>query len=73
MSNGNVGVGTTNPEYKLDILGTIRAKEIIVNDLGEMQNKLLQKIEELTLYVIEQQKQIEVFKKIVAKDKLVSK
>ena len=27
--------------------------------MGEMQNKLLQKIEELTLYVIEQQKQIE--------------
>lgn len=27
--------------------------------IGEMQNKLLQKIEELTLYVIEQQKQIE--------------
>ncbi len=28
-------------------------------NMGEMQNKLLQKIEELTLYVIEQQKQIE--------------
>jgi hypothetical protein len=27
--------------------------------IGEMQNKLLQKVEELTLYVIEQQKQIE--------------
>lgn len=31
--------------------------------MGEMQNKLLQKIEELTLYVIEQQKQIEELKK----------
>ncbi len=30
--------------------------------MGEMQNKLLQKIEELTLYVIEQQKQIEELK-----------
>jgi hypothetical protein len=30
--------------------------------LGEMQNKLLQKIEELTLYVIEQQKQIDALK-----------
>lgn len=29
-------------------------------NMGEMQNKLLQKIEELTLYVIEQQKRIEV-------------
>jgi len=31
--------------------------------MGEMQNKLLQKVEELTLYVIEQQKQIEELKK----------
>jgi hypothetical protein len=31
--------------------------------IGEMQNKLLQKVEELTLYVIEQQKQIEELKK----------
>ena len=31
-------------------------------NMGEMQNKLLQKIEELTLYVIEQQKQIEELK-----------
>jgi len=31
-------------------------------NIGEMQNKLLQKIEELTLYVIEQQKQIEELK-----------
>lgn len=32
-------------------------------NMGEMQNKLLQKIEELTLYVIEQQKRIEVLEK----------
>lgn len=40
------------------------AAEITKNGLsvGEMQNKLLQKIEELTLYVIEQQKQIEELK-----------
>jgi len=31
-------------------------------NMGEMQNKLLQKIEELTLYMIEQQKQIEELK-----------
>jgi len=31
-------------------------------NMGEMQNKLLQKVEELTLYVIEQQKQIEELK-----------
>jgi len=32
-------------------------------NMGDMQNKLLQKVEELTLYVIEQQKQIEELKK----------
>ncbi|MDR0733150.1 MAG: hypothetical protein LBF08_03695 [Dysgonamonadaceae bacterium] len=96
---GNVGIGTTNPQNKLDVNGTIRAKEIkvqtgwadfVFNDdyclkplsevnsfikankhlpeipsatevdanegvnLGEMQVKLLQKIEELTLYLIQQ-------------------
>lgn len=35
--------------------------------MGEMQNKLLQKIEELTLYVIEQQKQIEELKAQIVK------
>ncbi|MDW7691158.1 hypothetical protein R9C00_19600 [Flammeovirgaceae bacterium SG7u.111] len=41
------------------------AKEVEANgiDLGEMDAKLLQKIEELTLYTIEQQKEIEALKK----------
>ena len=41
------------------------AAEVIKNgvSIGEMQNKLLQKIEELTLYVIEQQKEINMLKK----------
>lgn len=41
------------------------AAEVSKNGLsvGEMQNKLLQKIEELTLYVIQQQKEIEELKK----------
>lgn len=45
------------------------AGEISKNGLsiGEMQNKLLQKVEELTLYVIEQQKEIELLKKQVGK------
>ena len=41
------------------------AAEVSKNGLsmGEMQNKLLQKVEELTLYVIEQQKRIEMLEK----------
>ena len=99
-NNGNIGIGTITPGYKLDVLGTIRAKELKVDMHGadfvfeenyvlrpiaeledyiienkhlpeiatakemqengvnqsEMNRKLLQKIEELTLYIIEQNK-----------------
>lgn len=102
--NGNVGIGHSNPYYKLDVYGTIRAHEVKINlnsgadfvfdkdyelmpinelsnyinmnrhlpdiapademtsadtDLGEFQVKLLQKIEELTLYIIQQNGKIE--------------
>lgn len=101
---GNVGIGTNAPQNKLDVNGTIHAREVKVDltgwsdfvfqpsyklkplidvekyikvnghlqdipsaaevqkdgiSLGEMQTKLLQKIEELTLYTIEQNKKIE--------------
>ena len=101
--SGNVGIGTTNPQNKLDVNGTIHSKEVKVDmlgwsdfvfkkeynlptleevekhitekghlenipsekdvlengiNLGEMNAKLLQKIEEMTLYMIEQNKQI---------------
>lgn len=103
-SNGNLGIGITNPQNKLDVNGTIHSKEVKVDMIGwsdfvfkkgydlptleevekqinekghlenipseeevlknginlsEMNSKLLQKIEELTLYSIEQNKRIE--------------
>lgn len=102
QNSGNVGIGTQNPNYKLDVNGTIRANEIIVNTTGadfvfaedytlrplsevkafiqenkhlpeiksaqemqengvginELQTQLLQKIEELTLYILLQNEKI---------------
>lgn len=100
--SGNVGIGTTNPQYKLAVNGNIGAQDIIVTNtgwsdyvfkpgyrlrpltevnqfiqanghlpdipteaevkekgvsLGEMQAKLLAKVEELTLHMIQQEKE----------------
>jgi hypothetical protein len=98
-SNGNVGIGTTNPQYMLAVKGTVGAQEVVVTNTGwadyvfqpgyrlrplgeigayikanrhlpdipsqaevkqkgvsvcEMQSKLLAKIEELTLHMIQE-------------------
>lgn len=102
LTNGNVGIGTINPTYKLDVAGSIRAQELIVETIGadfvfaddyqlrplsevkafiaenkhlpeiqsaqemqengvsvsELQTQLLQKIEELTLYILQQEERI---------------
>jgi len=108
-TNGNVGIGTTNPDAKLAVNGNIHTKEVKVDligwadyvfkenynlptlqqvedhiatkghlinipsavevaengiQLGEMNAKLLEKIEELTLYTIAQEKKLKEQEKI---------
>lgn len=107
-SNGNLGIGITNPQNKLDVNGTIHSKEVKVDmigwsdfvfkkeydlptleevekhinekghlenipseeevlkngiNLGEMNSKLLQKIEELTIYMIDFKKEMNELKR----------
>ena len=104
LLDNRVGIGTQNPRYSLDVNGSIRAKEILVETTGadfvfaddyqlrplsevkafiaenkhlpeiqsakemqengvsvsELQTKLLQKIEELTLYILQQEERIRI-------------
>ncbi len=110
-ASGNVGIGTTNPTNKLEVAGTLRAKEVIVEttgwsdyvfasnyrlaplseveahiaakgtlpgipsaaevatqgvSVGDMQAKLLAKVEELTLHLIALEKENAALKTRVA-------
>ncbi len=109
---GEVGIGTDDPNHKLEVNGTIRAKEVKIDNnywpdyvfsedyklstldevarhieenkhlpgipsakevsenglsVSEIQGKLLQKIEEMTLYMIRQEKEIKQLKEEVEK------
>ena len=104
-TNGNIGIGTTNPSQRLDVNGTIKSREVMVTvtgwpdyvfepeynllpladlksfvatnghlpgipkadevesngiGLAEMNVKLLEKIEELTLYILHQEERIKI-------------
>ncbi|MEO1255486.1 MAG: hypothetical protein AAFY41_11490, partial [Bacteroidota bacterium] len=104
IKNGSLGIGTTTPREKLDVNGTIRSKEVLVEAsswpdyvfkeeyqlqslleveqfikkhghlpnmpiaqeveengiaLGDINTRLLEKIEELTLHSIDQEKKIQ--------------
>jgi hypothetical protein len=105
--DGNIGIGTSTPDNKLDVLGVIRANEVIVETgwadyvfqddyklkplseveafikenkhlpsvpsaakiqdkgahVAELMTKMMEKIEELTLYSIEQKKEIDELKR----------
>lgn len=109
--HNRVGIGTQNPQYKLDVAGGIRAQEIVVETTGadfvfaddyqlrplsevkefiqankhlpeiqsakdmqengvsvsELQTQLLQKIEELTLYILQQEERIKVLEAEIGK------
>ncbi len=57
LSNGNVGIGVTAPVYKLEVCGTIRAKEVRVEtgwcDYVFEKNYKLKSIDELEQYINE--------------------
>ncbi len=111
--NGNIGIGTDNPTYKLSVNGNVRSKEVVVEsgwadyvfdekyelrsldqveqfievnnhlpgipsareiqqnglNVGTIQTKMMEKIEELTLYIIQLKKEIDALKNNAANEK----
>ena len=111
--NGNIGIGTDNPTYKLSVNGNVRSKEVVVEsgwadyvfdnkyelrsldeveqfievnnrlpgipsareiqqnglNVGALQTKMMEKIEELTLYIIQLKKEIDALKNNTANEK----
>lgn len=112
FNTGNVGIGISNPQYKLDVHGVIRADEIYVNvasgadfvfdesyklrplsevkeyvekkqhlpeipsakemqqngvNMNDLQMQLLQKVEELTLYILQQEQRIQQLENLLTK------
>lgn len=105
-NNGNVGIGTANPTYKLAVNGNIRCKELVVEsnwadyvfdekyralpldslelyiqkynhlpnipsakeiqekglNVGKIQQKMMEKIEEMALYILDLKREIELLK-----------
>lgn len=112
-NTGNVGIGTLNPTYKLSVNGDVRTKEIVVETgwsdyvfdknyklnsleevekfiqknkhlpnipsakeveekglrVGDVQKRMMEKIEELTLYIIEANKKIEKLEQLIKGEK----
>lgn len=106
LPNGNVGIGTTDPTYKLSVRGNIRSNEVVVEtgwadyvfnegynltpleeveqyilqhkhlpnipsaaeieqkglSVGDTQKRMMEKIEELTLYIIQLKKEMAAIK-----------
>ena len=65
-TNGNVGIGTSSPAFQLHMKDPIGGAALGLEkgvEVGEFQMKLLQKVEELTLYIIEHQKEMKFLKR----------
>ena len=66
QDEGRVGIGTSSPAFQLHMKDPIGGAALGLEkgvEVGEFQMKLLQKVEELTLYIIEHQKEMKFLKR----------